>query len=274
MKLITKRKKSFTLNTIYNEDCFDTMSKMESSNVKCDLVLTSPPYNTGRVTQTELGRKTYQGKYDVHVDNMTQSEYLDWTVKLFESFDKVLSTNGVILYNMSYGSDITVNTSSVGLMWLTIAEIINKTPFTVIDRIIWKKGSALPNNTSPNKLTRIVEDVFVIVRKDEVKTFNANKQVKSVRKDRPTQVYYENVFNFIEAKNNDGSCPYNKATYSSDLCCKLLSIYAKEDSIVYDPFMGTGTTAVACKQMSLKYIGSEISSNQCDWSEDRLEKCL
>lgn len=69
--------------------------------------------------------------------------------------------------------------------------------------------------------------------------FRTNKKVKSIRKDNPNQKYYENIFNFIEAKNNDGSCPY-KATYSTELCTKLLDIYAPIGSVVYDPFIGTG----------------------------------
>ena len=82
---------------------------------------------------------------------------------------------------------------------------------------------------------------------------------------------YENIYNFIEAKNHDGPCPYNKATYSSDLCRKLLSIYiTKNNALIYDPFMGTGTTAVACKELGLSCIGSEISQQQCEWAENRL----
>ena len=203
---------------------------------------------------------------------MTQEEYIEWTLKLFDNFDKILNKNGVILYNMSYGSDNTMNIASVGLMWLVIAEIIKKSNFIVVDRIIWKKKSALPNNTSSNKLTRIVEDVFVICRKSEIKTFNANKKVTSIRQDRPTQKYYENIFNFIEAKNNDGSCPYNKATFSTDLCSQLLDIYAPDNATVYDPFMGTGTTAVACKIKGYTYIGSEISEKQCEWANNRLKQ--
>ena len=76
---------------------------------------------------------------------------------------------------------------------------------------------------------------------------------------------------FIEAKNNDGSCPYNKATFSSELCEKLLSLYGRANGWVYDPFMGTGTTAVACKKMGLNCIGSEISENQCEWAKNRIE---
>jgi DNA modification methylase len=155
-------------------------------------------------------------------------------------------------------------------MWLTIAEIIKQTDFIPADRIIWKKKSALPNNTSSNKLTRIVEDIFVFCRKSEIKTFNSNKKVTSVRVDRPTQKYYENVFNFIEAKNNDGSCNLNKATYSSELCEKLLGIYAKPESVIYDSFIGTGTTAVACKKLGYAYIGSELSDKQCEYANNRL----
>ena len=83
---------------------------------------------------------------------------------------------------------------------------------------------------------------------------------------------YENIFNFIEAKNNDGSTKLNKATFSSELVCKLLDIYAKPNSLVYDSFMGTGTTAVACVKSGMNYVGSEISDKQCDYAEKRIEE--
>lgn len=85
------------------------------------------------------------------------------------------------------------------------------------------------------------------------------------------QKNYENVYNFVEAKNNDGLCELNKATFSSELCCKLLSIYAKENSIIYDSFMGTGTTAVSCLQLNHSYIGSELSKEQVEYSENRIK---
>ena len=255
---------------IFNEDFFVTMKKMQKFSKKVNIILTSPPYNTGRKTQDDKNRNQYQGKYDIYIDNKTQEEYIEWTLNLFKEFDNILSENGVILYNLSYGSDATINTSSIGLMWLVVGEIIKKSNFTVADRIIWKKKSALPNNTSKNKLTRIVEDIFVFVRKNEIKTFYANKEIKSIRKDRPNQIYYENVFNFIEAKNNDGACKLNKATFSSELVEKLLSIYANENSIIYDPFMGTGTTAVGCKNKNLMCWGSELSKEQCLYAKERL----
>ena len=78
-------------------------------------------------------------------------------------------------------------------------------------------------------------------------------------------------YNFIEAKNNDGACKLNKATYSSDLCIGLLSLYGKEGCTVYDPFNGTGTTGVACKKLDMNYFGSEISEAQVEYSIDRIK---
>ena len=138
----------------------------------------------------------------------------------------------------------------------------------IADTIVWKKKSALPNNVSPNKLTRIREFVFVLCRTKEYKTFNTNKKVKTVGK--TGQLFYENVFNFIEAKNNDGSNPYNKATFSTDLVKQLLEMYSKNQTdIILDPFMGIGTTALGCIETGRNYIGFEISENQCNYFEEK-----
>ena len=259
-----------SIQRIFNENCFETINKMIEFEQKIDLILTSPPYNTGRPSNSEKSRNNNEGRYDIHIDNMTQNDYCNWCIDLFNNFDKVLNPNGVILWNVSYGSDATINTEGIGLMWLSIADIIRNTPFTVADRIIWKKKSALPNNVSKNKLTRIVEDVFVFCRKNEYKTFNCNKTISSIGKN--GQTFYNNYFNFIEAKNNDGTCKLNKATFSSDFCIQLLDLYANENTVVYDPFMGTGTTAVACKQKNITCFGSELSQEQVEFANKRLEE--
>ena len=160
----------------FNEDCFTTMNTMVEFDEKVDIILTSPPYNTGRPSTSERSRNNNEGRYDVHLDTMTQDDYCQWCIDLFNNFNKVLNENGVILWNVSYGSDGTVNTESVGLMWLAIADIIRNTPFTVADRIIWKKNSALPNNVSKNKLTRIVEDYLYSVERMNIKHLMPTKK--------------------------------------------------------------------------------------------------
>lgn len=51
----------------------------------------------------------------------------------------------------------------------------------------------------------------------------------------------------------------------------MIESYAKGNDLwVYDPFMGSGTTAVACQRMGLNYIGSEISAAQVEYAKKRL----
>lgn len=256
------------INKIYNEDNILTMENhIDEKSV--DVVLTSPPYNTSRkqsLTDDSNSKRinNREIRYDCFDENMTNEEYIEWTLKIFNHFDKILKENGCVLYNISYG------TENVECMFRTVNDIMTKTNFAMADCIIWKKKTALPNNMSSNKLTRITEYVFVFCRKEEFGTFFCNKKVSSIRED-TGQKCYENILNFIEAANNDGSNPLNKATYSTELCRKLLKIYAPEKGLVYDPFMGTGTTAAAAKELGLDYIGSEISPNQTEYATKRLK---
>lgn len=256
------------LNKIYNMDCIEGMKLLPNNSVDC--IITSPPYNTGNrieywSNKKVNGKRVYkiEKRYDQYVDRKTDTEYIEWTIKLFESFDRIVKENGCVLYNISYGNE------TPNLIWNLIASILNNTNFCVADCIVWKKKSAVPNSTSKNKLTRICEFVFVFCRKDEFLTFNTNKKVKSISP--KGQNFYEVFFNFIEAKNNDGSCDLNKATYSSELCRKLIEMYAVEQSTILDCFMGTGTTAVACVQTKRNYIGFELSKEQCEFAEKRIE---
>jgi site-specific DNA-methyltransferase (adenine-specific)/modification methylase len=146
---------------------------------------------------------------------------------------------------------------------------MGETNFTLADTIVWKKSNSIPHPASYNRLNRCYEFVYVICRQKELSTFQCNKKVVKVSP--KNQKYYEIIDNIIFAKNNDGSTPLNKATYSSELCDQLLKIYSSENEIVYDPFMGTGTTAISCINNNLKYIGSEISKDQVEFSNERIK---
>ena len=245
------------IDKIYNEDCIETMKRLQD----IDVVLTSPPYNTSR-KGSSLDNADVNIRYDEFDDCRPNEEYIAWTNDIFNAFDKTLKPNGCILYNLSYSSE------NIALMWLTVASVMQNTPFTIADCIIWKKKSAAPNSESTNKLTRICEFVFVFCRKTELSTFNCYKE-KGVQ--RPNgQQHYKNYFNFLEAPNNDEVCPIHKATYSTILCRKLMLLYSKEGDTIYDPFMGTGTTAIACIREKRNYVGSELSERYVEWANNRI----
>lgn len=242
---------------ILNEDCILTMNNLEDKSI--DVILTSPPYNMTK----RKGGYADTGRYDVYEDWKTEKDYIDWMVDIFNHFDKILVPNGIVLFNLNYSIENPI------LPYKVICHIDEKTPFTVVDTIVWKKKSGLPFPANSRRLSRIFENVFVIVRKTEVNSFNTNRKVKSIS-EKTGQKYYEVRYNFIEADNNDGKCELNQATFSTDLCKQLLSIYATNNATVYDPFIGTGTTAVACKQMNLNCIGSEISNKQVEYARRRI----
>lgn len=248
------------INTIYHEDYRETIKRIITPVV--NTIITSPPYNTSRKGSSLEGASA-NVRYDDFDDCKTDEDYIKWSLEVFNNFDKILKPNGVILYNLSYSSENT------HLMWLVVAEIIKNTNFTVADNIIWKKPTTSPNSSSPNKLTRICEYIFVFCRKTEFHTFDCNKEVSSLRE--TGQIAYKNYFNFITAKNNDGSNDIHKATYSSELVRKLLRLYVKSDGLVYDSFMGTGTTALGCLMENINYIGSEISRRYIEIAENRLK---
>ena len=196
---------------------------------------------------------------------MSNDEYIKWTIDVFNKYDKLLNKNGCIAYNLSYG------TENTEVMNLTVAEILKQTNFTLADILIWKKNSATPNNVSANKMTRICEFVYIFCRKNEFYTFTSNKKKIGERED-TGQAIFENVFNFIDAPNNNESQDLNKATYSTEFVDNIIQRYVRPDDIVLDNFSGTGTTLKACISKQIKGIGIELSEAQCKHTKERIER--
>lgn len=206
------------LNKIYNEDCLNTMRRMEDKSI--DVILTSPPYNKSRASLTERALQNYEVHYKDFNDAKSNEEYISWTLERFAEFGRILKDRGVVCYNLSYSTD-EIRMSE--LMWLVVAEVIKEGTFTLADTIVWKKRNATPNNVSPNKMTRICEFVFIFCKRQSFDTFHGNKRLISVSK--KGQDIYDNYYNFIEAENNDGACAIHKATYSTNFCFQLLDRY-------------------------------------------------
>lgn len=245
-------------NIIYNEDCLLTMSKLPE---KCiDLIITSPPYNTC------IGRKggpSDKGKYDVYKDWKSEKEYIDWTIDIFNGYDRIVKENRVVLYNFSYSIE------NPSLPYTLVSSIVSNTNWQIVDTILWKKSNAIPHPASYNRLNRVYEFVWVFARKTESKTFRMSKKVMSVSK--TGQKYYEIIDNLIIARNNDGSNELNKATFSTELVSKLIQMYGNEGDLIYDSFNGVGTTSLGAILNKCNFIGSEISEKQCEYAYSRIK---
>lgn len=258
--------------TLYNGDCIEAMDGMDADSV--DIVITSPPYGTCRsetFSKDSNQKRKYNMRYDEFVENKTPEEYCQWSVDVFRAMDRVLKQNRIILYNFGLGND--GHTEYTNYDWFnTVKSIIAGTSFTVADVLVWQKRNALPNNTSSNKSTRICEPVIVFCRKDEMMSFPSNKKV--INHFDTGQNLYSPFYNIFKARNNDGSCELNKATFSTQFVDILIDLYvpddAKQEWTAFDPFSGTGTTGLSAIAHGMKFIGSELSKAQCEYTVSRL----
>ncbi len=247
-------------NQIFNEDNTITMGNISDGSISG--VITSPPYNI-----TGKRKDTYYNNGYSDKDGLPEEEYLEVRLREFKEFSRIMEDTGVICYNLSYHNENPI------LPTLLMTKIHQETDLTLADMITWKKSTALPFQTSPTKLSRICEQVYVIVKKKHLHDFKTNKKISKVNS-KTGQKFYKNYVNLVEAKNNDGIKTKLKATYSEDLVTKLINIYFPEGSLIYDPFMGIGTTAKACIKTKRRFIGSELDKEHFETSQKQIKNNL
>lgn len=248
----------FKINKVYNESCLNTMERIPNHFI--DGIITSPPYNIN----TERSDCYYNNGYS-ELDGLSENDYLQVRTDEFKEFERILNNSGVICYNISYAKENPI------LPTLLISKVHNETDLTIADIICWKKPHAMPFQTSPTKLSRVTELIYVFVKKEHLHTFKTNKEVSKIN-EKTGQKFYKNYVNYIEAKNNDGYKCNLKASFSQDLVNQLIDIYFPKGSLIYDPFTGIGTTQLSSVKNKCNYIGSEITKEFYDITNERLKK--
>lgn len=192
---------------------------------------------------------------------MTREEY----VNLFQQFDKILVDNGTILIEIPY------NRKKPSEIFQIINEIEMNTEFQLGDIIYWNKVDILPDNMSCNQSTKNVSQIHLFCRKNEFKTYKTNKKVKSYRE--TGQRTYTNISNIINAPVRDKRVKtFKHKVFSTELVKELLHMYVKKRGIVFDCFLGVGSTCLATINENIYYIGCEIDKKQVEYSLIRILK--
>jgi len=154
-------------NEIYCGDTVETMKKINDKSI--NLILTSPPY----LASLRKDNHKYPGAKDIIKDNQPVKEYLSWLVDVFKEYERILSDDGVIVFNYSY------TTFNPSLPYILINEVFENTGLQIYDTASWKKKSCVPLSGHPNRMTRIVEMVYIFAKNPD---FKANKTVSSISK--------------------------------------------------------------------------------------------
>lgn len=250
------------INEIYNEDCLDTMKKMTDNFI--DLTLTSPPYDNLR---------TYNG-YSFDFENIAKELY------------RVTKKGGVLVWVVG---DATIKGSETGTSFKQ-ALFFKECGFNLHDTMIYCKKNPIP--LKHNRYQQCFEYMFVL-SKGKPKTFNSIMDNCSYAGFlRKTQATYWQGTSSIRSSSNKHKPTKNKknriniwkfsvgitrnknhpAPFPDLLANDHIVSWSNAGDLIYDPFMGSGTTAKMALLNNRNYIGSEISKEYCNIANNILNK--
>src|SRR3990167_2433430 len=254
--------KEMEVNIIYNEDCLLTMKRMPNDFV--DMTLTSPPYDNLR---------DYKG-YTFDFESIAK--------ELF----RITKQGGVVVWVVG---DATINGSESGTSFKQ-ALFFKEIGFNLHDTMIWRK-TTVPQ--SGNRYEPEFEYMFIL-SKGAPKTFNPikiQKIYKDNREFRNGQRNKDGTFDQLKVgqqkdkpmgniwaiSTGGGIATADKYAYEhpaifpEKLAAQHIVSWSNEKEIVYDPFIGSGTTGKMAVLLKRNYIGSEISAEYTKLAEDRIK---
>lgn len=251
---------------LINGDCLEEMVNIPDGSV--DLVLTSPPYDNLR---------TYNG------NNTLWGEHA-WK-ECIKHLYRVSQQGGVVVWIVG---DATIEGSETGTSFKQ-ALWAKECGFNLHDTMIWDKGCFSAVGSLKNRYAPVFEYMFVWSKgrpkhfapiKDR-KNLHAGKTARGTIRNRDGSVKpFSKVvtisqngqrFNIWKQppKRQRGGHP---APFPTALARSHVVSWSKEGDVVLDPFMGSGTTGVACKNLNRNFIGIELDKTYFDIAEKRLKE--
>lgn len=264
------------VNRIYLEDCLDTMKIMPDNFVS--LTVTSPPYDDLRTYDNKIkGLTTDYNGYSFDFENIARELY------------RVTKQGGIVVWVVG---DATHNGSETGTSFRQ-ALFFKEIGFNIHDTMIYMKNNF--SNPSSTRYHQIFEYMFVL-SKGKPATFNSIKDRKNVyggqvgswgkntvrqkdgsMKENTKKVIQEygqryNVWTYKTSKNGqeDEVAYKHPAIFPIDLVKNHITSWTNEGDIVYDPFMGSGTTAKGAMLLNRQWVGSEINEEYLNICNQRL----
>ena len=251
------------INKCYNENCLDTMAKMPDGFV--DLTVTSPPYDNLR---------TYNG-YSFDFDAVAKELY------------RVTKQGGVVVWIVG---DATIKGSETGTSFKQ-ALYFKECGFNLHDTMIYSKGGQ--GATGSNKAYWQDFEYMFVFSKGNISTFNPiedrpNKTKPSERievqghrhatgetkgKRLIKRKEFGRRFN-IWQYHESGTRINHPAVFPENLASDHILSWSNPGDLVFDPFMGSGTTAKMAILNKRNWIGSEISKEYCEIAEKRINESL
>ncbi len=263
------------INQIIIGDCEQVLREMPDNSV--DLIFTSPPYADQR-------KRTYGG--------VRPDEYVDWFLPKAQQFQRVLKPSGTFILNIkekvvhgerhTYVIELILKMREQGWLWT--------------EEFIWHKKNSYPGKwpnrfrdawerllqfNKQRKFNMYQEAVMVPIgdwAQDRLAKLSETDRIRDESKAQSgfgknisnwlgrKKVYPDNVIHMATECANRG----HSAVFPVDLPSWFIKLFTKEGDLVLDPFIGSGTTAVAARKLGRNYVGIDINEDYCRLARQRV----
>jgi len=260
--------------------CGDALQVLKKFPEECiDFIITSPPYADRRI-------KTYGG--------ISPENYIAWFMPIADEMQRVLKKDGSFILNIkekaengeraTYVIELILEMRRHGWLWT--------------EEYIWHKKNSYPGKwpnrfrdawerclhfTKSKHFKMFQESVMVPVGSWAEKRLSKLSEIDKIRDESRTKSGFgKNISNWLNRSMvyptnvlylaTESSNKKHSAAFPISLPMWFIKLFTKECDIVLDPFIGSGTTAVACREQNRHYIGIEIKKEYCEIAEQRLKE--
>jgi len=270
-------KKVNVLDNIYHEDCLEFLKKQKANSV--NLIVTSPPYADKR-------KKTYGG--------IPVNEYVNWFLPISKELKRVLKPKGSFVLNIK---EKAVNGERATYVLELILEM-KKQGWLWIEEYVWHKKNSFPGKR-PNRFRDSWERCLHFTKQKDFKMYQkavmvpmgewAESRIQNpskndhIRHDSKVKSgLSRNVSNWAQ---RDMAYPTNvlhmatecgnvnhSAAFPVSLPSWFIKLFTKKGDVVFDPFMGSGTTALAAISLDRHFLGTEKNRQYYKAALDRIKE--
>ena len=236
------------MNKLIHGDCLEEMKNIPDKSI--DLIVTSPPYNmrtrirNGKYTTREKSEH-FSKKYKHFGDDLLIEEYYNFHKKCL---DEMIRISKIVCWNFQI---VTGSKEAIFKLIGNYAEIIK-------DVIIWDKGYGQP--AMHKGVLNSCYEMILILEGDDKKgrviqnsSFGRGKLNNILRIGRGKRISKE-----------------HGAVFPLELPMELIKAFSKEGDVILDPFMGSGTTAIACNNLNREFIGIELCKEYLELAKERI----
>ncbi len=252
---------SDTTNNTFPKELYNVIinssaeNMMELPNNSVDLMITSPPYNVSK-------------EYD---EDLSLDEYLSFLKSIFTETFRVLVNGGRACINVAnLGRKPYIPLSDY------ITKMMRKIGFNMRGEIIWNKAASASPSTAwgswqsaSNPILRDVHEYILVFSKGDYKREKIGKE-NTITKEQFME-WTKSIWTFnAESAKRVG----HPAPFPEELPYRLIQLYSFKNDVILDPFMGSGTTAIAALKSNRIFVGYEINEEYTNLANSRIKPYL